>query len=116
MSQVKPTIAFADWDKTDVRLGRMVAVSLPDWSHKLIELKVDFGSEIGIRTIFTGLREWYRPEELEGRCALFLLNLPPKKMGEAMSEGMIMALDGNEGERPVVVLVNEEAPLGSALH
>jgi tRNA-binding EMAP/Myf-like protein len=99
---MKDGIIYADWQKIDVRLGRIVAASNPEWSNKLIELHVDFGSVIGERTIFTGLRSWYTPEQMQGKQAMFIINLPYKKMA-----------DGNSA--PVVLLFDDIAPAGSPL-
>jgi methionine--tRNA ligase beta chain len=115
---MKDGIIYADWQKIDVRLGRIVAASNPEWSNKLIELHVDFGPVIGERTIFTGLRAWYTPEQMQGKQAMFIINLPYKKMGEHESQGMILAVepttaDGNSA--PVVLLFDDIAPAGSPL-
>ncbi|HQM16069.1 MAG TPA: hypothetical protein PLM16_02585, partial [Candidatus Woesebacteria bacterium] len=53
------TITYADFAKLDLRVGLVKEASLPDWSEKLIELKVDFGEELGERKILAGLRKWY---------------------------------------------------------
>ena len=115
---MKDYISFADWQKVDARLGRVIAASNPEWSNKLIELHVDFGSEVGERVIYTGLRNWYSPEQFVGKQTFFLINLAPKKMGDHESQGMILALDkvtedGNS--EPVVLLLDDVAPAGSAL-
>lgn len=114
---MKPAIDFPDWMKLDVRLGTIVEALNPDWSKKLIELHVQFDEALGQRTIFTGMREWKTPEDFIGKQALFLVNLPPKKMGDAVSEGMILALDpaGDSNSEPVLLLFDNIAPDGSPL-
>jgi tRNA-binding EMAP/Myf-like protein len=114
-------VSFGQWAALDIRVGRIVSASLPEWSNKLIELHVDLGSEIGERVIFTAMRQWKSPADFEGKQSLFLTNLPPKKMGESESQGMILALDplsppteGGHGE-PVVLLFDDIAPNGSRL-
>lgn len=115
-------ITFQQWAQADVRLGQITAATLPEWSNKLIQLTVNFGPEIGDRTIFTAMRTWKTPEDFVGKQSLFLCNLPPKKMGDAVSEGMIMALDplksateSAEGhtEEPVLLLWDHLAEPGS---
>lgn len=86
-------ITFQQWAQADIRLGHITAATLPEWSNKLIQLTVNFGPELGERTIFTAMRSWKTPEDFIGKQSLFLCNLPPKKMGDAVSEGMILALD-----------------------
>lgn len=110
---MKPTVTFADWEKLDIRLGKIIAASNPDWSNKLIELKVDFGPE-GQRTIFTGLRAWYSPDDFIGKQALFIINLEPRQMGPGVSEGMLVSLgDSSDGNLPpLVLLLADVAPAG----
>lgn len=115
---MKPHITFADWEKLDVRLGTIVEASAPEWSNKLIQLTVDFGDEIGHRTIFTGMRKWYGPETFQGRQALFIVNLEPRKMGQFESQGMLLSLDAVDEDgnsRPGVILFDDAAANGTAL-
>lgn len=109
---MKPTIEFSDFDKVDIRVGTITEVSLPDWSEKLIELKVDFGEEIGIRTIFSGIRAFFQPQDLQGKQSVFLVNLAPKKMGPGVSEGMMMLADG---DRPILLTVSKKVENGSVI-
>lgn len=112
---MKPTITFSDWDKLDIRLGTILTASNPEWSNKLIELRVNFGEE-GERTIFTGLRAWYQPEQFVGKQALFIINLEPRKMGPSFSEGMLISLadPSSDGKNPpAVVLFDDVAPPGA---
>lgn len=113
------TITFNDFLKLDLRVGTILTVSVPEWSEKLLELRVDFGSEIGERTILAGIRKWYQPEQLEGKQSLFIVNLPARKMGEGVSEGMLLAADAqgaDDKDEPVVLLFDSLAPAGSRLH
>ncbi len=112
---MKSLIEFTDWQKLDIRLGSILAASNPEWSNKLIELRVDFG-EAGERTIFTGLRAWYEPEFLVGKQALFIINLPPRPMGPSVSEGMLLSLDTKSADgnlRPTVLWLENLAPAGT---
>lgn len=114
---MKPVITYDDWQKVDIRLGKIVSASNPDWSPKLVELHVDFGEEIGQRTIFTAMRQWHQPEYFAGKQALFIVNLALRKMGPGVSEGMLVALDPLQPEGgnlpPAVILFDEIAPVGS---
>lgn len=87
---MKQTIEFQDFDKLDLRVGRVAAAKDPDWSNTLLELEVDFGLEIGSRTILAGVKNFYQPEELQGNNYLFVVNLAEKKMGQGVSQGMIL--------------------------
>lgn len=115
---MKPNISFADWDKLDIRLGTIVEASAPEWSNKLIQLTVEFDEAIGRRTIFTGMRKWYGPETFQGKQALFIVNLDPRKMGDFESQGMLLSLDATDADgnsRPGVILFDNAAANGTAL-
>lgn len=100
---MKPTITYDDFSKLDIRIGTIVEASIPEWSKKLLRFVVDFGEE-GKRVIFSGVKEWYTPEEFMGKQFPFILNLVPKKMGEEESQGMMLMADGPE--KPVPFPVN----------
>ena len=91
-------IDFNDFLKVEMRVGLVVEVTAPEWSNKLIKQRVDFGSELGERMIFSGLRKWYAPEDLQGKKLVYVTNLAPRKMGEEVSEGMILAVEDEEGK------------------
>lgn len=110
---VKDVISFAEYAKVEVRVGRIVEASVPHGSNKLIQFRVDFGDEQ--RTIFSGIKEWYNPEELVGVKTLWVTNIPPKKTPFGESAGMLFACDDSEG-RPYIVRMAEEVPLGSEFH
>jgi methionyl-tRNA synthetase len=93
---MKPSIQYPDFDKIDMRVGTVVAASAPDWSKKLLRFEVDFGEEIGQRVIFSGIKEWYQPEEFVGKQYYFVVNLEPKKMGGEESQGMMIMADGEK--------------------
>ncbi len=70
---------------------------VPEWSEKLIQETADFGPEIGTRTIFSGIQKWYKPEDLIGKKYVFVVNLAERRMGDGVSQGMmIMAVDVND--------------------
>lgn len=102
---MKPTITFDDFTKLELRIGEVITATMPDWSRKLLELTIDFGPEIGTRTIYSGVRAWYEPEDFVGKKFACLLNLPEKKMGEGVSQGMMLMADVVEGESPQPVLI-----------
>lgn len=110
---MKDPIAFADYAKVEVRVGRIVAAEVPEGSAKLIKFSVDFGSET--RTIFSGIKEWYSPEELVGVTTIWVTNIPPKKTPFGESQGMLFACDTVEGT-PYIVRIGDEVPLGSEFH
>ncbi len=86
----EPTyISIDDVVKVDLRVGTIVACVLVDGSDKLLKLTVDLG-EAAHRTIFSGIRKHYQPEQLVGKQAVFVTNLKPRKMMGQESQGMLL--------------------------
>lgn len=117
ISELETIIDFNDFVKVDLRVGTIIQANNLDWSPKLLELIVDFGPH-GKRTILAGIAKWYQPTDLVGKQSIFVLNLEPRKMGEAVSEGMLVAADkpGDDKSQPAVILLQDLAPAGSRLH
>lgn len=115
------TISFKDFQKLDIRIGTIVKAEVPEWSHWVIKLSVDFGEEIGERTIFAGIMKFYKPEELEGNQFPFVVNIEPKKIGPEgdLSQGMILAADNildpdkPEEGKPILFNLSEKVPNGT---
>lgn len=117
---MKDLIAFADYAKIEVRVGKIIAAEVPEGSEKLIKFSVDFGpsdtsGSNEVRTIFSGIKEWYTPEELVGVKTMWVTNIPPKKTPFGESNGMLFACDTVDGE-PYIVRLGEEVPIGSEFH
>jgi len=86
---ILPEISYEDFAKVDLRIARIVKASHVEGADKLLELTVDLG---GItRAVFAGIKEAYKPEDLEGRLTVVVANLAPRKMKFGMSEGMVLA-------------------------
>lgn len=81
-------------------------------SEKLIALRVNFGDHL--RTVLAGMkRERANPREIEGRQALFIVNLPPRKMAGIVSEGMLFDIGYADGIAPVLVVPESRVPDGT---
>jgi len=91
---MKDTIVYDDFAKLDIRLGLVKEATIPEGSNKLIRQVVDFGEETGERIIFSGIKEWYSPEEMVGKTLPYVINLEPRKMMGEESQGMLMAAGG----------------------
>ncbi|CAN5361646.1 methionine--tRNA ligase subunit beta [soil metagenome] len=91
-------ITIDDFEKLDIRIGFVTKAEVPEWSHWVMKLTVDFGEEIGERVIFSGIMNSHKPEDVEGKQFPFVVNLKPKKIGPNgdFSNGMLMAADDNE--------------------
>ena len=91
---MKKEIQFEDFTKLDMRVGEIIECTHLENSDKLFKLKVDFGDFQ--RQILSGLRDYYKVKDLVGKQAVFVVNLPPRKIRGEMSEGMIMAAEKNK--------------------
>src|SRR5262252_8086218 len=93
---IKPAITFDLLDKIDIRVGTIELVEEVKSSNKLVRLTVDFGDHK--RTILAGMKqERENPKEVEGKQALFVVNLEPKKMADEVSEGMLFDIGYADG-------------------
>jgi len=85
---IKELIAFEDFEKLDIRVGTITSVSEVEQSKKLVKLRVDFGDHV--RSILSGIKqERENPSKIEGMRALFVVNLPERKMAGEISQGML---------------------------
>jgi len=82
-------ITIDDFAKLDLRVAKIVAAEAVDGSDKLLKLTLDVGD--AQRTVFSGIRTAYAPEQLVGRHAVVLANLRPRKMRFGTSEGMVLS-------------------------
>ena len=109
---VKPTISFAELDRIDIRVGTILSVDDVESSNKLLKLTVDFGDQR--RCILAGMKqERENPREIEGRQALFVVNLEPKKMMGEMSEGMLFDIGYADGVTPALAIPESKVPNGT---
>lgn len=109
---VKPLIDPSLLEQIDVRVGSIESVSAIESSNKLVMLRVNFGDHT--RTIVAGLKlERAHPHEIEGRQALFVVNLPPRKMRGVVSEGMLFDIGYADGIVPVLACPESPVPNGS---
>ncbi len=109
---VKPTASFEDFSKLDLRVGKVVAVADVPGSDKLYRMSVDLGSDYGMRTVFAGVKPWYKKFQLKDKQFVFVANLAPRRMPGGESQGMMLAADGG---KPVLIPVAKTAPAGTFL-
>ncbi len=110
---MKELINYDDFGKLDIRVGLIVEAEAPEWSEKLIRYVIDFGEEIGKKILFSGIRAWYKPEDLVGKKVPVILNMEPKKMGKEYSQGMVLMVDG--AEKPVMIFLAEAVEIGAVV-
>jgi len=110
-----PEIAFADFLKVDVRVGRVVeAAAFPEARKPAIRLVIDFGEPIGLRKSSAQITRHYAPEVLVGRLVVAVVNFPPRQIGPMMSEVLTLGVPDADGE-VVLLAPTLDVPLGGRL-
>ncbi|GLO62873.1 tRNA-binding protein [Vibrio sp. MACH09] len=109
---IKDLITFDDFAKLDIRVGTIVSVTEVEKSDKLMKLMVDFGDHQ--RSILAGIKqERENPQEIEGKQALFVVNLPERKMAGELSQGMLFDIGYEDKVTPVLAMPEAAVPNGS---
>jgi tRNA-binding protein len=109
---VKAIVNIAALEALDMRVGTIERVEEVARSEKLMKLTVNFGDHT--RSILAGIRkERANPREIEGRQALFVLNLEPRKMAGEISEGMLFDIGYADGVTPVLAVPERSVPNGA---
>jgi tRNA-binding protein len=109
---LKPQIGLEQLEAIDVRVGTILSVSDVPGADKLVALRVGFGDHE--RTIIAGMKtERTDPREIEGKQALFVVNLAPRKMKGVVSEGMVFDIGYADGILPALTVPERPVPDGS---
>ena len=112
VAPIKPTISPDVLDKIDIRVGTIELVEDVEGSEKLVKLTVDFGDHK--RSILVGMKqERENPKEIEGKQALFIVNLEPKRMMGQVSEGMLFDIGYADGIKPILAVPENRVPSGA---
>ena len=101
----KPIVNFSDWEKLELRVGKIESVEEIEEADKLYKLTIDLGSEIGKRIVCAGIKEYYSKEELQDKKVILFVNLEPRKLRGIKSQGMVLAADDENGK---VILLSPE--------
>jgi tRNA-binding protein len=112
---VGPSITVEDFQKVDVRVGRIVEARPFVGARKpAYQLRIDFGSEIGERRSSAQLTDRYTAESLVGRDVLAVVNFPPRQIASFSSEVLVLGVPDADGN-VVLVQPDSEVPLGGRL-
>jgi tRNA-binding protein len=109
-------LTYDDFTKIDIRVGRIVEIA--DFERARVpayKIRIDFGSEIGIKQTSARFKTSYTPEQLMGRLCMCVVNFSPKNIGGFMSEVLLLGVP-REGEGLVLVAPIEDAPLGGRMY
>ncbi len=110
-----PQIAFDDFLKVDVRLGRVVkAEPFPAARKPAFKLTIDFGPDIGVKKSSAQITRHYTIDQLQGRMVAAVVNFPPRQIGPFMSEVLTLGFPDADGE-VLLVGVDRDAVVGGRL-
>ena len=98
------TISIEDFNKLDLRVARIARAEAVEGADKLLKLTLELGGQT--RTVFAGIKPAYAPEKLEGRFAVLVANLAPRKMKFGVSDGMVLAASG---DGPGIFLISPDS-------
>jgi len=104
-------ITFEDFQKLDIRIGKIISAEKVPETDKLLKLVFDFGNEQ--RQVISGIAETYKPEDLIGMQMPVLINLEPKTFKGLESQGMILAID--EDNKTALLNPNFKVSLGAKI-
>src|SRR5712692_3489564 len=111
-ASVKPVVGISALEALDIRVGTIERAEDVPRSDRLMKLTVNFGDHS--RTILAGIKkERENPREIEGRQALFVVNLEPRKMAGEVSQGMLFDIGYADGVTPVLAVPEHSVPNGT---
>ena len=105
---VAPIVAFDDFMKLDIRVGKVLECEKVPKADKLLKFKIDDG--MGGRTIVSGIAKYYKPEDLVGKEVCFIANFEPRKLKGIESQGMILSAENADGSLVVIGPQGEVKP------
>lgn len=109
------TISWGDFEKVELRVGRIIAADpFPEARKPAYVLRIDFGETLGIRKSSAQVTGLYAAEDLVGRLVVAVLNFPNKQIGPLMSECLVTGFHNADGEVALCV-PDREVPLGTRL-
>ncbi|MGD1839047.1 MAG: methionine--tRNA ligase [Nitrososphaeraceae archaeon] len=110
-------ITFDEFSRIKLKIGKIMKAENIPKMKKLLKVIVDIGNK-EIREIVVGAAMHYEPNELEGKIVVVCTNLYPKKLGKILSNGMILAADGVESNKPIFLTIENEKDvnIGSDIH
>ena len=103
--ETKPLVSIEEFDKLDIRVGKVLECKKVEKSDKLLVFQIKVEDEV--RQIVSGIQKYYKPEELVGKNVIFIANLKPAKIRGVESNGMILSCESSDGLEVIQVNSNE---------
>jgi tRNA-binding protein len=115
-SSTPDRIAFGDFLKVDIRVGRIVAAeAFPQARKPAFKLTIDFGPEIGIKRSSAQITVNHALDDLVGQQVLAVVNFPPRQIGPFLSEVLTLGVPDGNGE-VMLVRPDRDVPVGGRLY
>jgi tRNA-binding protein len=116
MTEASGTVRIEDFEKLDIRVGRvMEVVPFPEGRYSTHVLRIDFGPPLGVKKSLAKLAPNYEGNELVGKLVLAVVNFPPRQIGKHQSEVLTLGVPDEQGN-VVLVRPDAEVPLGGRLY
>lgn len=106
-------VSFSDWEKLDLRTGKIIEIEDIPGADKLYKLKVDLGNEK--RILVAGLKQYYKKEDLKNKKVVVFCNLEPRKLKGIESQGMILASVNEDHSKVHLIQPDGDIDLGSKI-
>jgi len=103
-------INFNDWEKLDLKVGKIIEIEDIEGADKIYKLTIDIGEK---RTICAGIKEHYSKKELKNKKVIVFTNLAPRKMRGVESQGMILAACNNDESKVILISPEKDIEVGS---
>jgi export-related chaperone CsaA len=108
-------ITFEDFQKLDLRIGKILEIEDAETRKPMFRMKIDFG-DLGIKQTIAGLKEFYTKDELLNKKVAALVNLEPKKLGNELSECMVLAAVVGDDEKVAVLNPERDIDAGAKIY
>jgi len=107
-------VKFDEWQKTDLRVGKILSVEDHPNADKLYVLEVDLG-KLGKKKLVAGLKQYYKPKDLKGKLCVVFTNIEPALLRGVKSEGMVLAAVSEDKSKVVLIQPAKDIELGSRI-
>ncbi len=116
MNQTGAPLSYAEFQRVDIRVGRIVEVlDFPEARKPAYKLRIDFGGEIGVRKSSAQATKHYTKDALMNRLVVAVVNFAPKQIGPYMSEVLTLGVPDADGDGVVLVTPERDVPVGGRM-